>query len=138
MKISLPVPTVILDDEATIIELLERITSKVDQLDTAKFSDPVKALRHIRNVQARIVMVDIRMPELNGTEVIRACRSFPWHIDFIVISAVGNLKEAQDCYNLGASRIILKPFKIAAVENALQNSLNRILEWNQLVDDCAV
>ncbi|MFC4810718.1 response regulator [Paenibacillus sp. GCM10023250] len=67
------------------------------------------ARERIRELRPDVVIVDIRMPEISGLELIKQCREYRPDMLFIVVSGFAEFSYVQKCLNLGAIGYCLKP-----------------------------
>jgi len=71
-----------------------------------------EALQRIEEGGLRMVISDVRMPEIDGITLLGECRRrAPW-LPFILISAVGNVREAVEAVKKGAEDYLMKPFSV--------------------------
>jgi DNA-binding NtrC family response regulator len=83
------------------------------------------ALKHFQTDDFDIALIDIKMPLLSGTEVLRRIRSQGIQIPVVIMTAFGTVRNAIECTKLGAVAYLQKPFtadKVKAVLNEI-NSL---------------
>lgn len=71
--------------------------------------DGVQALEMYRAAQPDIVVTDIRMPKLEGLELLRGIREDGRDVQVIILSGYEDFKYAQEAIRLGASEYLLKP-----------------------------
>jgi two-component system, OmpR family, response regulator len=88
--------------------------------------DIVKKERN--NIQ--LIFLDIRMPGMSGTEVLKYIRSMDLNCPIIVMTAFATIKNAVDCTKLGAAAYLQKPFSTDRV-NALLDEIE--LACNSIV-----
>jgi len=72
-----------------------------------------------------IIFLDIRMPEMNGTEVLKIIRDMGVKCPVIIMTAYATVKNAVDCTKLGAVAYLQKPFspgKVSAILNEILDS----------------
>ncbi|WFD11091.1 response regulator transcription factor [Tepidibacter hydrothermalis] len=133
---------IIADDEELSIDLIKYLIKKNDlpiEVIGEAFSGD-EALDMINKLNPDIVFIDIRMPVLNGLEVIKKIKDEQhYSIDFIVITAYSCFEYAQLSLRLGAKDILLKPIEseqfVESVEKILEYTttdnqiLNNILEY---------
>jgi DNA-binding response OmpR family regulator len=72
-----------------------------------------------------LVMLDIRMPELSGTEVLKIMKSINSNIPVIIITAFATVKNAVECIKLGAIDYLRKPFTPERIREIVTKILNR-------------
>jgi len=100
----------IVDDERII-----RITLADDLRDAGfrvkEFADPIAVLTALREEIPDIVITDLKMPNLDGIELLHKIKEFDNNIQVIVMTAHGSIENAVDAMKLGAYDYILKPFQ---------------------------
>ena len=81
------------------------------------------------------VLLDVRMPRLNGLELLSELRARKCRLPIVIMTAHGEIKIAVQAMKLGAADFIEKPFH----ENSLINTINSALEQSdqELADDQA-
>lgn len=67
----------------------------------------------------KIIFLDIRMPEMNGTEVLKIIREMGIKCPVIIMTAYASVKNAVDCTRLGAVAYLQKPFSPDRVSSVL-------------------
>ncbi|MFW5784582.1 MAG: response regulator [Chitinispirillaceae bacterium] len=89
-------------------------------------------LDFIRNRNPDLVLTDLRMPELNGLDVLSAIQKDYPDLPVVVISGTGSLSDVVQTLKLGAWDYILKPIHDY---NVLEMAVTRVLERKQLIDE---
>lgn len=100
----------IIEDEAAIRRVLIKILgeeNKAYRLDEA--SDGREGLEKIQKSDYDLVLCDIKMPKMDGVEVLEATRKLKPEIPFIMISGHGDLNTAVQTMKMGAFDYISKP-----------------------------
>jgi two-component system, LytTR family, response regulator len=96
-----------IDDEPRALEIIEKYISKIDFLDlVAKFRDPLEAIDYLMKNDIDLVFLDINMPGITGTELIRVLRHQP-----MIIFTTAYSEYAIESYELDAIDYLLKPFE---------------------------
>jgi len=96
-----------IDDEPRALEIIDKFTSKVEFLDLAgKFRNPLEAMNFLLNHNIDLVFLDINMPEITGTELIKTLQHKP-----MVIFTTAYSEYALESYELNAIDYLLKPFE---------------------------
>lgn len=89
-------------------------------------------IEKIRGEKPDLVLTDLRMPEMNGLDVLATIqKEFP-SLPVIVISGTGTLQDVIQSMKLGAWDYILKPIHDNSI---IEISLNRVLERKRLIDE---
>lgn len=117
----------VIDDE----EIL-RVTIADDLTDAGYsvevFDDPDNLLERLRQQSADVVITDIKMPKMDGLELLRRIKTQYPEISVIVMTAYGSVNSAIEAMKQGAYDYLTKPF--TAVELILR--LNKIRELSEL------
>lgn len=121
----------IVDDTKNIRMLLSKcLELEGFKVDTA--ADGLEAVRQLTANAYDLAFLDIKLPEISGTEVLKRIRSQGIDIPVIIITAYATVKNAIDCTKLGAVAYLQKPFtgdKVISVLNELKlfedKSLNK-------------
>ena len=100
----------IVDDEKIVRESLFHWFAKLGH-QVAKASSGFEALEQLAKNPFDVLFVDIRMPEMNGLELLEKVKTeYPESV-VIIITAYGSIESAVKAMQLGASDYLLKPFK---------------------------
>jgi two-component system, OmpR family, response regulator len=79
-----------------------------------------EAIEILKNKKFDLVFLDIKLPEIRGTEVLRRMRDMAVNTPVIIITAYGTVKNAIDCTNMGAIAYLQKPFTADKIKSVLQ------------------
>lgn len=114
---------IIVDDESAVSDIITYFIKKeqlpINIVGVAK--NGVEALKIIKENEVQLVFLDIRMPLMDGFEVME---NVP-EKNFIIITAYDTFKYAQRALRLGARDILLKPID----HNKLIESITRVVDW---------
>jgi len=102
-------PILIVDDEKNIRLTLSR-SLEVLGVETDSAEDGKEALVKLREKEFGLILLDIRMPGVDGMEVLRQVRENRPDIRIIVLTAYGTIELAVEAMKLGAVDFIQKPF----------------------------
>ncbi len=123
----------IVDDEENILKLLSRFLADMGYTtDTT-----VSGLWAVENVNVReydLVLLDLRLPDMNGLEVLKEIKKQDSSISVLIMTGYGKVETAVTAMKLGADDYLLKPFKSL---DALGIIINRIKEYRELRAECA-
>lgn len=78
-----------------------------------------EALEIIKNKRIDLAFLDIKMPEISGTEVLRKIRAMNIDIPVIIMTAFGTVKNAVECTRMGAVEYLQKPFTADRIKSVL-------------------
>ncbi|MCQ9206155.1 MAG: response regulator [Omnitrophica bacterium] len=99
----------IVDDDQAIQDYFERA---LRGYTVEKASSGEEALEIIRNNQPELVLLDIRMPGIDGIETLRRIKAIDRSISVIMLSAYGTLQTNIEAVKLGALTSMAKPFDL--------------------------
>jgi two-component system response regulator VanR len=98
--------------------------------DVYEASNAFEALDIIKKFQPHIVITDIKMPELNGLDMIRKIREYDSQTQFIVISAFTDTKYLLDAIDLGLVKYLTKPIRHETLYPLLLKCAKNICQKN--------
>lgn len=82
-------------------------------------SNGTDALELIKKEAYDMAFIDIKMPEISGTEVLRRIRAMGLNFPVVIMTAFATVKNAVECTNLGAVAYLQKPFSQDKVNDVL-------------------
>ncbi|MDH5605957.1 MAG: response regulator [Anaerolineae bacterium] len=100
----------IIDDEPGIIRLCQRLLEKAN-FKVTTFTDPRKGVESFEQNQYDLLLVDIRMPGMDGFRVIDIGRQKQPDMSAVIMTGFGTLETAIRALRQGADGLILKPFE---------------------------
>ncbi len=116
----------VIEDEAAIRRVLVKILSEEnDAYKVEEAEDGVKGLELIKKNDYDLALCDIKMPKMDGVEVLEAARKLKPEIPFIMISGHGDLDTAVNTMRLGAFDYISKPPDLNRLLTTVRNALDR-------------
>jgi DNA-binding response OmpR family regulator len=99
---------VVVDDDPDVLETIRQFLSKRKfEIHTAMTGE--EALTLIRAVRPHLVLLDIRLPGLDGIETLREIRRFDSSVGVIIMTGYANDEEGRLSLELGASDYLVKP-----------------------------
>lgn len=116
----------VIEDEAAIRRVLVKILS--EENDTYKVfeaEDGLRGMETIKKDDFDLVLCDIKMPKMDGVEVLEAAKKVKPEIPFIMISGHGDLDTAVNTMRLGAFDYISKPPDLNRLLTTVRNALDR-------------
>ncbi|WP_396184258.1 sigma-54-dependent transcriptional regulator [Flavobacterium sp.] len=116
----------IIEDEAAIRRVLTKILS--EESDTYKVEeaeDGLSGIEKIKNEDYDLVLCDIKMPKMDGVEVLEAIKKIKPEIPVVMISGHGDLETAVNTMRIGAFDYISKPPDLNRLLNTVRNALDR-------------
>jgi DNA-binding response OmpR family regulator len=108
----------VVDDEPDAVELLtEFLTSKGYEVITA--SNGEEALRRLQEDRPHLILLDVRMPKMDGLEVLRRAREIDQAVGIIMVTAVHEEETGRRALQMGAFDYITKPLDFKYLEQSL-------------------
>ncbi len=120
----------VVDDEVDMLEGLKRLFSyELQDVEVFTASRGRRALSLVRQEPVDLVLLDIRMPEMDGFQLLESLRQEdPW-LTVIMMTAFGSIEVAVEAMKHGAYDFISKPFD----KGALLRTVKKGLERNRLI-----
>jgi two-component system, NtrC family, response regulator AtoC len=118
---ALDVRVLLIEDDEVVAELFGK-TLEEDGHETAICHTGAAGLASIWNSPPDVVFLDVRMPEMNGIEVLRVIRSISRSLPVILVTGHATRGEIEQARRLGVTEIVQKPF----VFNEYAAALTRI------------
>ena len=128
---SLSKPILIIDDEPEIRNMVQLFLEE-DGYESISAEDGEKGLEIFAELQPLIVVTDIRMPKLLGTEVLKRIKQFNPKTEVIVITGHGEMKLAIQALQGDASDFIQKPFGYDVLSVAVKRAHKKIIVREEL------
>jgi DNA-binding NtrC family response regulator len=116
----------VVDDEPGLRESFRLILD--DDYEVVAVPDGLAALDVMRRAQVDVVLLDIRLPGMDGIEVLERLKSLDEHVEVILVTAVKTVRTAVAAMKLGAFDYLTKPFE----EDELLSLVRRALERRSL------
>lgn len=116
----------IIEDEPAIRRVLAKIlTEESDTYKVDEAEDGVQGLEKIKTEDYDLVLCDIKMPKMDGVEVLEAAKKIKPEIQMVMISGHGDLETAVNTMRLGAFDYISKPPDLNRLLNTVRNALDK-------------
>ena len=116
----------IIEDEASIRRVLTKILSEEsDTYQVEESEDGIQGLEKIKNTDYDLVLCDIKMPKMDGVELLEAVKKIKPEIPMVMISGHGDMETAIQTMRLGAFDYISKPPDLNRLLNTVRNALDK-------------
>jgi two-component system NtrC family sensor kinase len=116
----------VIDDEPGVIQLCQRLLERAG-FHVLALTQSSEGLELLERVHVDLLLVDIRMPDVNGFQVLDQARRRQPDLAVVIMTGFGTVETAIEALRRGADGLILKPF--AGAE--LVQSVDRALQENQ-------
>jgi two-component system, NtrC family, response regulator AtoC len=114
----------VVDDEAVVRSGIAQVLSG-QNLEVKTAADGTEALEMMAAAPATLVLLDIKMPGLDGKEVLKIMRQEYPAAQVIMITGYPDVEGAVECMKLGAVDYLVKPFRIDELETLVNQALDR-------------
>ena len=115
----------IIEDEAAIRRVLVKILSEENSAyQVTQAEDGLEGIEKIRDEDFDLVLCDIKMPKMDGVEVLQAAKKIKPETQMVMISGHGDLDTAVQTMRLGAFDYISKPPDLNRLLNTVRIALN--------------
>jgi two-component system response regulator AtoC len=111
------------DDEPGVLEAYKVILE--DTCEVRSALDGAAALKLLSREDIHLVLLDLRLPDMEGLEVLLRIKEMDEHIGVIVVTAIGDVKTAVRAMQAGASEYLVKPFDIESLQAGVSRTLER-------------
>ncbi|MEM8507711.1 MAG: sigma-54 dependent transcriptional regulator [Bacteroidota bacterium] len=116
----------VIEDEAAIRRVLVKILSEEsDTYEVLEAEDGLAGIEQFKKEELDLVLCDIKMPKMDGVEVLEAAKKVKPEVPFIMISGHGDLDTAVNTMRLGAFDYISKPPDLNRLLTTVRNALDK-------------
>src|SRR5215472_4148689 len=128
----------IIDDDKSLLGSYTVLLEDEFQVCTAESGE--RGLELLRHEDVHLILLDVRLPDISGIEVLRRIKKLDENVDVIMITAVKDVRVAVEAIKLGAYDYVVKPFEIDEMLSLLrrtlehQNLLREVLYLRSEVD----
>ena len=118
-------PILVIDDEAGMRAAIRETLIRVGY-DVTTASNGFEAISKLKENNFHLVLTDMKMPRMNGLEVLRKVKKQIPHLPVIMITAYGTIDTAVEAMKEGAFDYIIKPFSTEKLESVVNKALLNI------------
>ena len=123
---------VVVDDELPVLRVLERLASKAG-FDVVTCASGAEAMRALTRRPADLAMIDLRMPDVNGLDLLRQIRTAVPGCEVILMTGFAGVDSAVEAIKLGAREYLTKPFDVERLRRVLTEIREEIERRAQLL-----
>jgi DNA-binding NtrC family response regulator len=117
----------IVDDEPDMLRLLSMIIKEKTPYEVTTTNNPLEALE-LAKKGFDLLIADLKMPGLNGIELLESVKRFDEDIPTVIITAYGTVEAAVETMQKGAFDFLTKPFR----KEQILFTIERALKWVRL------
>lgn len=115
----------VVDDETALCEMIHIFLSRCGyEVLTASSGD--EALQKVKDDEPSLMLLDIKMPGLDGLETLRRIKQQGYSTTVIMMTAVADQNVKQKALGMGADDYIIKPVDLRDLQQSVQDAINRI------------
>jgi DNA-binding NtrC family response regulator len=115
----------IVDDEPDMLKLLTMILRAKTEYAVTSTNNPLEALDLVKKGGFSLVISDLKMPGLDGMELIDAIKKVDEDIPIIIMTAYGTVESATEAIRKGGFDFITKPFR----KEQILFTIDKALKW---------
>ena len=113
----------IIDDEPAMVEVISTICRDLGH-QVSPFNNAERAIEALTGIQPQVVIADIKMENVGGFDVLRACHEVAPMPAVIMVTGYGSVETAVEAMKLGAYDYVTKPFKVDELQLTIQRALD--------------
>jgi DNA-binding NtrC family response regulator len=116
----------VVEDSKPLREMLVHVL-KDDGTHVDSAKDGKEGLDRYYSAPYDLIITDLNMPEVTGTELIKKIREQDDLVEFIIITGYASLESAVEAIKAGAFDYIIKPFKVEELQVAVRNVRDKVI-----------
>jgi len=121
----MPSKVLLVDDEREFVKTLsERLMMR--DMGSAVAYDGESALKLIKEDEPEVIIVDLKMPGIDGFDVLRQVKESHPDIEVIILTGHGNEEDRRLCLELGAFAYLQKPLEINVISDTIQQANEKV------------
>lgn len=121
----------VIDDEKDMLRLLKRIISEKSDHEITVQDDPYTAMENCKAHPFDLVITDLKMPKMNGIQVLEAVKAINSDIPVVIMTAYATVDTAVEATRKGAFDYITKPFR----RERILVTMEKALQWHALLHE---
>lgn len=121
----MPEKILIVDDEPDMLKLLSMILKERTPYEVTTTNNPVEAVELAKKGDYDLVITDLKMPGLDGLQLLEEVKKRDEDVPVIIITAYGTIDAAQEAIEKGGFDFITKPFK----KEQILFTIEKALKW---------
>lgn len=116
----------IVDDEEDICRTLSDFLTDCGY-EVLQATSGEEAIRLVKAARPHLILLDIRMPEMDGLEILRRVRAVDQEVGVIMITAFTDITIAQESLKSGASDFVTKPIDLDYLETSIRVKIGAMM-----------
>jgi len=123
----------VIDDEPNMLRLLKTVITDKTDYEVATTNNSLEVPKLLQDEHFDLVITDLKMPLVDGMDVIEITKRTDPNIPIIIITAYGTIETAEEAVQKGAYDFITKPFR----RETILITIKRALEWKRMQSELA-
>ncbi|OPX19793.1 MAG: response regulator, partial [Desulfobacca sp. 4484_104] len=115
----------VVDDEPNMLRLLKTVITDKTDYEVVTTNNSLEVTKLLQDEHFDLVITDLKMPLVDGMDVIEITKKADPNIPIIIITAYGTIETADEAVQKGAYDFITKPFR----RETILITIKRALEW---------
>lgn len=112
----------VVDDEKPILDVISLYLESMDGIKVLKAGTPTEALAVLGEGTVDLAVIDIKLPEMSGLELLKKVKQLQPDTEVIMISGHGDMQTVIECMRYGAIDYFSKPFELKALHLSMERS----------------
>jgi DNA-binding NtrC family response regulator len=129
----MPERILVVDDEPNMLRLLKTILMDKTGYEVTTTNNPLEVSKLLQEGHYGLVVTDLKMPLVDGIDLIGIVKNIDASMPIIVITAYGTIETAEEAIQKGAYDFITKPFR----KETILITIKRALEWKRMQGELA-
>ncbi len=129
----MPERILVVDDEPNMLRLLKTILMDKTGYEVTTTNNPLEVSKMLQEDHYDLVITDLKMPLVDGIDLIGIVKGLDTTMPIIVITAYGTIETAEEAIQKGAYDFITKPFR----KETILITMKRALEWKKMQGELA-
>ncbi len=115
----------LVDDNPNLLQLMLHSFHLLGNYEVITAENGIEGLERVQEAHPDCIVIDVKMPGLNGHQLVRALRGDPstTHIPLIMLTAMAQEKDRYEGLASGADRYLVKPVKPSALVTVIQEAI---------------
>ena len=119
-----PTSVLVVDDEVAILQPLKGVLEQ-EGYEVQTASDGVSAINCVQSSSFDVVLLDVKMPRVDGIEVLRFIKEHFLDTQVIMLTGMSDVRTAVECMQVGAFHYITKPYSLEELLTIIKRALER-------------
>ncbi|MEK6581149.1 MAG: response regulator [Nitrospirota bacterium] len=122
----MPEKILIINNDPDMVTLLSMLIREKTPYKTEVTNNPLEAIEMVKQGGFSVVIAEMKMPVMDGLEILEAVKHIAEDIPVIILSAYGDVESALEAMHKGAFDYLTKPFRKEQILFAIENALDSV------------